>query len=292
MLNFRYANIDDREWIDPILKNSGYLGADFCFGSLFIWQEIYKSKIDKDEDFLYRVYDGKETLYAFPIGNGNYNKALETLIHDSKDRNIPFKMFGVTEKMKKILNTIMPNKFKFELRRDMSDYIYNSKDLISLQGKKYHSKRNHISKFKKRYSWEYHNIDKNNLDLCKDFFNKWFSLNEDKNICAEKVAVKRAIGNYFDLELLGGYLEADHQIVAITIGEKINNEIFDIHFEKALVEYSGAYPAINKEFAQRNLSNYKYINREEDMGIEGLRKSKLSYNPVFLLDRYNAYLET
>ena len=145
MLNFRYANINDREWIDPIFKNSGYLGADFCFGSLFIWQEIYKSKISKDKDFLYRIYDGAETLYAFPVGNGNYSDALEIMIQDAKDRNITFKMFGITEKMKKILDTIMPNKFKFELRRDMSDYIYNSKDLIFLQGKRYHSKRNHIS---------------------------------------------------------------------------------------------------------------------------------------------------
>lgn len=291
MLNFRYANINDREWIDPIFKNSGYLGADFCFGSLFIWQEIYKSKISKDKDFLYRIYDGAETLYAFPVGNGNYSDALEIMIQDAKDRNITFKMFGITEKMKKILDTIMPNKFKFELRRDMSDYIYNSKDLIFLQGKRYHSKRNHISRFKKSYNWEYCDINKDNLDLCEEFFNKWFSLNKDKDIESEKIAVKRALDNYFDLKLIGGYLEVDNQIAAIIIGEQINDEIFDIHFEKALLEYSGAYPAINQEFTKRSLSNYKYINREEDIGIEGLRKSKLSYNPVFLLDRYNAYLE-
>ena len=286
MLNFRYANINDREWIDPIFKNSGYLGADFCFGSLFIWQEIYKSKISKDKDFLYRIYDGAETLYAFPVGNGNYSDALEIMIQDAKDRNITFKMFGITEKMKKILDTIMPNKFKFELRRDMSDYIYNSKDLIFLQGKRYHSKRNHISRFKKSYNWEYCDINKDNLDLCEEFFNKWFSLNKDKDIESEKIAVKRALDNYFDLKLIGGYLEVDNQIAAIIIGEEINDEIFDIHFEKALLEYSGAYPAINQEFTKRSLSNYKYINREEDMGIPNLRKAKLSYKPVKLLEKY------
>ena len=291
MLNFRYANIEDKEWISPMFKNSCYLGADFCFGSLFIWQEIYKSKICKDDDFLYRIYDDDETLYAFPIGTGDYSKALKVLIQDAKDRNIPFKMFGVTDKMKKILDTIMPNKFKFELRRDMSDYIYNSEDLIFLQGKKYHSKRNHISKFKKMYNWNYHDINRDNLDLCKEFFYKWFLLNKDKNVDSEKIALKKALNYYFDLELIGGYLEVDNQIAAIPIGEQINSEIFDIHFEKALLEYSGSYPTINQEFAKRNLSNYKYINREEDIGIEGLRKSKLSYNPAFLLDRYNAYLE-
>ena len=93
MLNFRYANIEDKEWISPMFKNSGYLGADFCFGSLFIWQEIYKSKISKDDDFLYRIYDDDETLYAFPIGTGDYSKALKVLIQDAKDRNIPFKKY-------------------------------------------------------------------------------------------------------------------------------------------------------------------------------------------------------
>ena len=141
------------------------------------------------------------------------------------------------------------------------------------------------------YNWNYNDINRDNLYLCKEFFYKWFLLNKDKNVDSEKIALKKALNYYFDLELMGGYLEVDNQIAAITIGEQINSEIFDIHFEKALLEYSGSYPTINQEFAKRNLSNYKYINREEDIGIEGLRKSKLSYNPAFLLDRYNAYLE-
>lgn len=291
MLKFRYAEISDKKWIDDIFKNSGYMGADFCFGSLYLWQDIYKCKICKKEDFLYKIYEGKEIYYAFPVGSGDYKNAIEILIEDSNIRNTPFKMFGITEDMKKILGSIMPNKFRFELKRDMSDYIYNSNDLSCLNGKKYHSKRNHISKFKKSYNWEYKNIDIKSLDNVRLFFDKWFLLNSDKNIEAEKSAVKKTLDNFLELGLSGGYIEVDGQIIALTIGEVINDETFDIHFEKALLEYSGSYATINQEFVKRNLSNYKYINREEDMGIEGLRKSKLSYHPAFLLDRYNAYLE-
>lgn len=291
MLNFRYAEISDKEWIDDVFKNSGYIGADFCFGSLYLWQDVYRCKICEKGDFLYRIYEGKETYYAFPIGNGDYKIAIEMLIEDSVIRNIPFQMFGITEDMKKIISSIMPNKFRFEFKRNMSDYIYDSNNLSFLKGKKYHSKRNHVSKFKKNYNWEYKDIDINSLDNVRAFFDKWFLLNSDKNIESEKIAVKKALDNFVELGLSGGYIEVDGQIVALTIGEPINNEAFDIHFEKALLNYSGSYPTINQEFAKRNLSNYKYINREEDMGIEGLRKSKLSYHPVFLLDRYNAYLE-
>lgn len=291
MLNFRYAEISDKEWIDDVFENSGYIGADFCFGSLYLWQDVYRCKICKKGDFLYRIYEGKETYYAFPIGNGDYKIAIEMLIEDSAIRNIPFQMFGITEDMKKIISSIMPNKFRFEFKRNMSDYIYDSNSLSFLKGKKYHSKRNHVSKFKKNYNWEYKDIDINSLDNVRAFFDKWFLLNSDKNIESEKIAVKKALDNFVELGLSGGYIEVDGQIVALTIGEPINNEAFDIHFEKALLNYAGAYPTINQEFAKRNLSNYKYINREEDMGIEGLRKSKLSYHPVFLLDRYNAYLE-
>lgn len=291
MLEFKYAKLDDRKWIEPIFKNSGYIGADYCFGSLYLWQEAYKCKIYKDEKFLYRIYDGEEPSYAFPVGNGDYKNAINILIKDASERNIPYKMFGLTAQMRGIIEAIMPNKFKFELKRDMSDYIYNSEDLSNLQGKKYHSKRNHVSKFKKTYNWTYADITEKNLKECFCFLEEWFLINKDRNLESEELAIKKAFDNYFELKLIGGYLKVDENIVALTIGEKINDDVFDIHFEKALLNYSGSYPAINQEFAKRKLSSYKYINREEDIGIEGLRKSKLSYSPTFLLDRYVAYLE-
>ncbi len=291
MFNFRSPTIDDKKDIDIVFKNTKYLGADYVFGSLFIWNNTYNSKICMYKNFFLRFYDGKhEKTYGFPVGEGNLSEIINELINDAKERNIEFKMFGLTKPMIQKLKNIFPYKFEFELRKDMADYIYASEDLCFLNGKKFHSKRNHISKFKKLYNWSYHNISENNLNLCEDFANYWFKQQLNKNLDGEKLALVNTFKNYKKLNFLGGYISVDNKIVALTIGEEINNNIFDIHFEKANTDYIGSYATINKEFAFRNLQQYKYINREEDMGLEGLRKSKLSYNPVFLLDRYVASL--
>lgn len=295
LINFEEPKLSDKKWIDPILKNSGCIGVDCVFGSIYIWKDVYKAKVCNFDGLLLRMYESDDISYTFPVGNGDIKLAIDEMINDCKNKNKQFKMIGLTKNMIKYLDSIMKDKFNFYETRNAYDYIYNTDDLAYLKGKKYHSKRNHISKFKRLYNFNYEDISTKNIDECKIFIEKWFdefSEEKRKDIISEKNAIDLSFKHYNELEFKGGIIRVDEKIVALTIGEEINHRVFDIHFEKALSDYVGSYTMINNEFVKRNLLDYQYINREEDLGIEGLRKSKLSYHPSILLEKYTAVLKS
>ena len=194
------------------------------------------------------------------------------------------------EKDKAVLEELYPERFTFTEDRDSFDYIYSREDLVLLSGKKYHSKRNHIAFFEKQ-EYQYEELNDKNLSECLSMNAVWIEKNSDKfydGIDKEQWALTRAFEHYDELGYKGALLRRDGQVVAFTLGEEMNDNMFCTHFEKAFSDIRGAYPTINREFAKRTLTGYKYINREEDTGDEGLRKAKLSYKPVKLLVKYKA----
>ena len=171
--------------------------------------------------------------------------------------------------------------------RGSSDYIYNSADLIALAGKKYHGKRNHIKHFTES-DWSFGPITDKSIEECFLFTTEFYNRNGD-DICSaviEQYAINFFLMNMEVLGLKGGILRQDGEIVGITIGEQLNSDTFVVHIEKALSDVNGAYPMLCNQFAKAYAADSRYINREEDMGIEGLRRSKLSYHPEFMLDKY------
>lgn len=293
MLKFLEPTIEDKQWAKPIFLNSGYIGSDNTFGNSFIWKDAYKLKICRYNDFLLRIYGDDKVTYGFPLGKGNLQDIINILIDDASKRGEKLSFVGLTTSMFLTLNKIMPDAFIFKSTRDTADYIYGSSDLINLKGKKYHKKRNHISKFKTTHDFIYDDISKENIDDCRVILKQWYSENDYKDnesLCNEKRALELALDNFTELEFIGGIIRVGGLPVALTIGEKINNDVFVVHFEKALKEYRSVYAIINNEFAKRNLSVYKYINREEDLGLEGLRKAKMSYYPQIILEKYIATL--
>ena len=161
--------------------------------------------------------------------------------------------------------------------------------MAELSGKKYHSKRNHISTFSKKYNWEYKSIDKSLIPKVLECANNWYNENNDrmdKYMSFEREAVNVLLQNREVLQIRGGAILVDGDVVAFTLGSKINDDTFDIHIEKALKEFSEGYAVINREFAKNELSDFLYVNREDDMGLEGLRKAKLSYKPHLLIKKY------
>ncbi|MEG1436658.1 MAG: phosphatidylglycerol lysyltransferase domain-containing protein, partial [Oscillospiraceae bacterium] len=164
----------------------------------------------------------------------------------------------------------------------------------TLPGKKFHSKRNHISNFEKTYDWSYEEINKENMQECIEMNRKWEAENKMRNpdgMNKEELAIIRAFDNFDELGFKGGLIRANGEVVAYTMGERLNDNTFCTHIEKAFADIRGAYPIINREFAKNTLTEYEFVNREEDMGIEGLRKAKLSYNPVYLVSKYRAVYE-
>ena len=212
-------------------------------------------------------------------------------MEDARERGIPFRMWGVTQETLEEFESLFPGKFDYIPLRDDFDYIYRSEDLISLAGRKLHGKRNHLAQFNRSYQWTYEDVTRDNFRDCLEVAHAWClkngSCGEDGR-SEENCAVASSLHNFEALHMKGGLIRIDGKPVAFSIGEEVNPRCFVVHFEKALDGYNGLYPAINREFAARALSGYEYINREEDMGIEGLRKAKLSYYPAILLEKYMA----
>lgn len=295
MLEFRNPILEDKLWAGKILKSSSFYGCEYTFGNIMMWHEVYKNKIARFEDFLVTCSQGEQLMFAFPAGDGDLKKIISEMENYAASFGQKLKIFGVTEKSIDTLEKLFPGKFTFTMHRGSCDYIYLTEKLAQLKGKKFHGKRNHIAAFEKAFpQWKYHEIDKSNIDLCIDMNRRWEKENLERNprdLSNEQKAISIAFENFFDLDLVGGFITANDSVVAYTIGEEINSDVFCTHIEKAFGDVRGAYPIINREFAKNTISSYKYVNREEDLGEEGLRKAKLSYQPDILLEKYTAEVQ-
>ncbi len=276
MIDFKKIELSDCEIYKSFLKNNNLLSCENPFVNLLVWQRAYDNMIAVSDNCLF-LRSGKEGewVYRLPKGENGFKQLFE----NSKPN------FWICED-EEIPQFIKEN-YNFYESRDDFDYIYLREDLANLTGKKYHSKRNHISSFSKKYNWEYSTINKSNIEDVKDCAKKWYSQREtDSYLEYEKEGINLILDNMESLGVIGGAIYVDGQVVAFTLGTPLNDEVFVTHIEKALSEFAECYTVINLEFAKNELSAYKYINREDDMGIEGVRKAKLSYKPHILLKKY------
>lgn len=286
MLKFKKTEIEDIEVFKKYIGFSGELSCESAFVNLLIWQSAYNNMwAEEDGQLIIKSGKGEDSSYRLPFGN-DFLKGIN-LIREYSGEEYPD--FWVQEG--KRLDNFKANfgdKYVFEENRDAFDYIYLREDLANLSGKKYHGKRNHISAFSKKHNWSFKPITAENTEDVKLCAEKWYKENadrEDKYLRCEKQGVITILDNMELLGVRGGAVYVDGKVVAFTLGSRISDEIFDIHIEKALSDYAEGYTVINREFA-RTLTEYKYINREDDMGLEGLRKAKLSYKPHILLKKY------
>lgn len=296
MLEFKKPEIEDKEWVDKCLSYAQSMNCEYTFGNIYLWSTAYRTKIANYNNFLICKWGKDEdTFYSLPIGNGDFKDAIEEIIKDATNSGIKAKFGGVTENYKELLNQYFPNEFVFTHDDGNNDYIYNVSDLANLSGKKYHGKRNHITNFKKNNpSWTYEEINENNISECIELHTNWINVKDDNDAdySLEFESVLTGFENYGKLGLFGGIIRVDGKAVAYTYGERLNDKCFVSHFEKAPADIQGAYAIINQEFAKRLLEKgYELVNREEDLGIEGLRKAKQSYKPVLWLNKDYAIYE-
>lgn len=291
MVEFRNLELSDREWINERLKKSDFKSCDYSFANNFIWQKPYGIKF-ADINGFYCLKN--EYSYTYPAGGGDVKPVIEELIKHSEENGEKFVLRGILKSKVTLLEEIFPDRFEFSTDRGESDYIYLADKLVSLSGRKLHGKRNHIARFKDRFDWRYEDITKDNIAECESMSHEWYKLyseEKDESINKEAMAVKSAFANFFELGLYGGLIRADGRVIAFTIGEPLNSDTYVMHIEKAFAEIQGAYPIINQQFAEHNFGGFLYVNREEDMGDEGLRKAKSSYYPEIVLDKYTAVLK-
>jgi hypothetical protein len=294
-ISFKFIKLEDRPILNPIVSQIPYQLCNYTFANMIIWSSTYSPVYTIIDGMLVIISqsEGKQ-YFNFPLGNGDAKQVISKLLQYTKEKEIPFKMINITEEMKVFLEENYPDKFSYLFSPDYSDYLYNMSDLLLLQGKKYQSKRNHINKFKKLYDYQYNSMTQQDIPECMEMHKQWALKHcKDGNTGLENeiCATIKALQLFNKLELKGGVLRVDRKVVAFTLGQAINNSTFDVCVEKALSEYEGAYSFINQQFVEHQLSAYHYVNREEDVGEEGLRKAKLSYNPVKLIHKYSIQLK-
>ncbi len=288
MIDFKTPEIDDAEWVRECLRDSGRMGSEACFGNLFMWCDAYNSSLaNVDGMLLCRAGDS----FTYPVGNGDVNAVLQRLHSYAQSRGEKLKFHSLNEASKEELERLFPGGFEFNETRDTFDYIYSVEDLAILAGKKYHGKRNHISFFEANFDWSYEQMNAENAKECLAFSDYWYRANKEKaetGTDKEMVAIHKALENFDALGIVGGILRVQGEIVAYTFGEPISDKLFCTHVEKAVANIRGAYPMINREFARNSINAYELVNREEDLGLEGLRRAKESYRPKILLTKYSA----
>jgi hypothetical protein len=295
MLEWSIPEAEDEDWINRCIAVSGTMASDASFANIYLLRNKYSTKISRYKDFIIRKYSGKGARcgYTFPLGKGDVAKALAEIEKDAKECGERLQFAFVTEEQKEVLENVMPARFCYSSDAGDSDYIYLRSELASLSGKAFHKKKNHFSKFVRTYpDYKYYEIGACNIYDAQKVADAWYYehlQDEDASQLAEYKAIKEALENFEELGLIGGIIYVNDSPCAMTIASKINENTVDVHFEKAVGEYAlnGGYAAINKLFSEK-LDGVTWLNREEDIGIEGLRKAKLSYRPKIMLKKYSA----
>ena len=297
MISFEPITIESKEIITSFTFPSFYQSCDFSFANMCSWQFLYRSEYAVMDDFLllrFQIEDGR-IVYMFPVGSGNMKNIIRIMEEDSLRNGHPLCLMGVPPDVVFELENIFPHEFRCIPERDYFDYIYYRSDLVELKGKKYQSKRNHINKFNKEYRFEYLPITRDIVPLCLKLEDEWCKNNLckcDEDLLNERRAMINALQHFDRLDIMGGAIRVDDKIVAFSFGSPINKDTFGIHVEKADIRIEGIYSVINQLFASHIPEQYVYVNREEDLGVEGLRKAKLSYHPVILLEKNVAIKKT
>ena len=295
MADLHTVTLEDKNWINEILSDVDFFTCEYPFGNIFSYGAKMEIKVGNIEGCLVtKCIHNDYVMYCCPIGKGNMKSAFEFILEDAESDGRDFEIFGISPSAAEFIIREFPGVFEISLERDTFDYIYNSEDLINLSGKKYQPKRNHISYFMKNNNWSYEKISRDNIPECFEMSRCWLegSLEEYRDeLEGELKIIKRVFDNYEKLDYIGGLIRVDGRVVAYTMGEPASKDVFCVHIEKAFSDIRGAYPMINQQFLKKELSGYRYINREDDTGAENLRKAKLSYYPAILAEKYEAKLK-
>ncbi len=289
-MEFKKITLEDKPALDRYLQYNDSRSCEQTFANIYLWSREYPMEYAVTRDCLvYRSMDRPSPYYCFPVGAGDKKGAVEDILKKCAAEDENFRMACVTPEQFALLEQWFPGQFQVTYNRDIADYVYEAEKLRTLAGKKLHGKRNHINRFLHDYqNWSYEPIDDSNIEECFLMGEAWRLENgceEDEEKNAEMCVSLNALRLMKELSLTGGLLRLDGKVIAFAIGEPVTKDTFVVHIEKAFGEVQGAYPMINQQFAIHGAAGYTYINREDDMGEEGLRKAKLSYRPAFLVEK-------
>lgn len=290
-IDFKQITLEDKPLYDSYLKSEGERGCEFSFANLYLWGRQSLAEIC-GHIALFSQFDRK-SVYPYPLGASDKRPVIDAIIADSRARGIPCRISGITDEARETLEELYPSRFRYHCDEGSFDYVYRVDDLAELVGKKYDGKRNHLRRFREAYpDYEVIPISDANTEEVSLFVNGWYERriaeNPNLDFHMERAALSRALRDREALGLEGILLKGRGEVLAMTLGGRLSRDTFDVNFEKARGEIQGAYAAINCEFAryiQKKHPDVCYLDREEDMGLEGLRRAKRSYHPHHMIKK-------
>ena len=293
-LTFSELTYETKDWVTEKLKEDGRALCEYSFASNYAWSPYYALRLARfGESGIFRYMGEAHDLYSFPFGGSEEDKRalLEQVMELCEREGETLELSPLAQADYECLRRWYPGQFLMAANRDMSDYIYEREKLVKLPGKKYHGKRNHIARFMDDGDWNYEAITDENREDARAMMEEWKNRRSDAwNVELEQEfgAMTTALLEMEQLGMVGGLIRKAGRVVAIAMGEPLNEDTFVVHYEKAFADVQGAYPMINQQFAEHAAEGYVYIDREEDTGDPGLRKAKLSYQPCRLEEKYTA----
>ncbi|MEG2491381.1 MAG: GNAT family N-acetyltransferase [Alistipes sp.] len=293
MIEFHPIRLSDKQLIEQYTLPGEIYNCDLAFANMFCWEFMYHSAWAEIGGFLvirFHISGGEKIGYMQPMGTGDCGAIIPALCEDAHANGQRLRMIGLTDEGRRMIRSMHLGCFAFASDRDMEDYLYHTIDLSTLPGRKYQSKRNHINRFETTHDYRYEELTRTHFDECMRLEALWRQEHTEhtSELSAEQRAMRRAFEHFEALGLRGGCIYVGDRLVAFTYGSAINRTTFDIHVEKADTTYDGAFTIINKCFAEHLPAQFTMINREEDLGIEGLRRSKLSYHPALIQHKFTA----
>ena len=277
---FHPLTLSDREAVQAVTLNAGRRNCNYTFANLIGWQFWYKTEVCvlRDAVVLRYIYEG-ERAYTVCTADNLSEELVNALLVDSGGK---LTIYALEDFQVSALSSF---KVESEPMPDLFDYIYRRTDLALLQGGHLQAKRNHVNRFKAyNPGFEYRPIIPELFDECRRLTGVWQDEKDaSETISAERQVMETIFSNWESLGMIGGSIWVNGHMVAFTYGAAVTNDTFDICVEKADRNIEGAFAIINQQFAEHLPEQYIYVNREDDMGLPGLRKAKLSYHPEILL---------
>jgi len=293
MLEFKPIDLPWQEQIEACLGHFGAQSYEECFSTLYTWKDRYHTHFAFTDDcVIFRMWD-QEYYYLPPIGAGNFGAALAKLIDHTKEQGHRLRLICLTKPTIDRIEAVLPGVFSYSGTRDICDYLHLTESLAEFKGKKFHAKRNHVKKFTTKYDYEYRPLTEDLVPAVLELTRLWCGdrLEQgDRDAIADLRSCELLFSNMERLSVEGGAIFVEGRMIAAAAGTPLypGSDTIVVHYEKALTEYDGIYPTICQLFMQQCKERYTWANREEDLGIEGLRKSKLSYYPEQLLEKFEA----
>ena len=296
MIEFKRLKLSQKEDYEKILFACSGRSCEYAFANMYLWGR-QEGAFFPDCVVFFSHFNGK-SIYPYPMGAGDRRAALERILADARQRGIPCRITSMTKAEAEELEGWFPGKFLIRTDRDGFDYVYAIDDLADLKGRKFQKKRNHVNRFRAEYPEAVSvPLEPDNLEKAQEMVEDWYRqrLEEDPHgeYLLERIAMDRAFRHFKALGMEGLMLMDGDQVLAVTMASRLSRNTMDVHFEKAREDVDGAYAAVNCEFARflrEKPPELEFLNREDDMGLEGLRKAKLSYQPHHFEEKYWACL--